>query len=170
MGWIDTPLTDEGIQNAASSAAKLKGIKFDKIISSDLGRAFTTAYLISRTLSYSAEIERHKELREVSYGDIANMPYSAYPELSPAENANYAPPNGESLSQMQQRATECIANISAANPDKTILIVAHDGTINAVKAGFSKQNIGSVDAAHSPHDFVAKFTVSGGTITSFTEI
>ena len=75
-GWIDTPLTADGIKNAATSAEKLRSIKFDKIISSDLGRAFITAYLISRKLGYTSTIELSKELREVNYGDLANLPYS----------------------------------------------------------------------------------------------
>ncbi len=169
-GWIDTSLTDEGVKNATSSAAKLQGISFDKIISSDLGRTFITAYLIARKLGYSSEIERLKDLREVNYGDIANMPYSSYPELSPEENANYAPPNGESLAQMQKRVMACINGISSSNPDKTILLVAHDGTINAVNASFTDQSIGIVDATHNAHDSVAEFTVDNGSITSFTEI
>src|SRR6266545_7227401 len=84
-GWIDTPLTEEGIKNASSSADKLRSIAFDKIISSDLGRAFVTAYLISRSLGYTSAIELHKDLREVNYGELANKfysgPDSAYPKL-----------------------------------------------------------------------------------------
>lgn len=170
MGWIDTPLTDEGVQSAASSAAKLKNIHFDKIVASDLGRAFTTAYLISRQLGYSDEIERSRELREVSYGDIANMPYSAYPELSPAENATYVHKNGESLAQMQQRVIAFVQKLSTDNPDKTILLVGHDGTINALNAAFLNESIGTVDSTRNSHDFVAKFTVDNGKITSFTEL
>jgi len=170
MGWIDTPLTDEGVQNAAASAAKLKGIKFDKIVSSDLGRAFTTAYLISRKIGFTDEIERSSELREVSYGDLANQPYSAYPKLSPAENADYVHKNGESLAQMQRRVIACVQRLSADNPDKTILLVAHDGTINAVNAAFLKESIGIVDSSRNSHDFAAKFTIENGQITSFTEL
>lgn len=73
-GWIDTPLTEEGVRNAASSAAKLNGTKIDKIVSSDLGRAFVTAYIISRKLNYSNEIELNKGLREINYGELGNMP------------------------------------------------------------------------------------------------
>ncbi|MBI5906464.1 histidine phosphatase family protein [Candidatus Saccharibacteria bacterium] len=171
MGWLDSPLTDEGVKNAESSANKLAGVAFDKIVSSDLGRAFTTAYIISRKFNYTSEIERYKGLREVAYGDIANMPYSAYPELSPEENAKYAPPNGESLEQMEARAVKCIMDIANQNPDKTILIVTHDGVINAVKSVFKKQNIGTTDQdPHNPHDFVAKFAMDNDQINSFKEV
>lgn len=170
MGWLDTPLTEEGKQNAKSSAAKLRSIQFDKIVSSDLGRAFQTAYLISRELNYTSEIETYKDLREANYGDLANMPYTAYPELSPVENATYIPPRGESLTQMQDRAIACINAIGSNNDDKTILIVAHDGTINAVKARFSQKNMGIEDTTHNSHDFVAQFTFTNNEITSFSEV
>ena len=174
-GWIDTPLTEDGIKNAASSAEKLRDIKFDKIISSDLGRAFITAYLISRKLGYTSDIELSKGLREINYGDLANLPYSGaesvYPVLSAIENTNYIPPQGESLAQMQQRVLACISAISQDNPDKTILLSCHDGTINAVLASFTNRDIGDVDADNTnPHDFVAKFVYDNGRIISFEHI
>lgn len=169
MGWIDTPLTDEGKQNAKSSAAKLKDIHFDHIISSDLGRAFMTAYIIARQLGYSSEVEALSGLREMSYGDLANQPYSAYPELSPVENTNYVLPNGESLAQMQKRVLDCINEIGLKYTGKTVLIVAHDGTINAIKASFNQNEMGLEDATHNAHDFVGRFEWDEGRIKSFDE-
>jgi len=170
-GWIDTPLTENGIKDARSSAAKLKGIKFDKIISSDMGRAFVTAYIISRIINHKGEIELNKGLREVNYGDLANMPYSMYPELSPHENAIYVSPNGESLVQVQQRIIGCINTISLENQSKTILLVAHDGTINAIRASFTDKNIGLVDAERlNKHDTVVKFVYDKGKIVTIKEV
>jgi broad specificity phosphatase PhoE len=170
-GWIDTPLTAEGARDAASSAAKLGGARLDKIVSSDMGRAFITAYLIARSLGYSSEIERRKGLRDVNYGDLANMPIAAYPELSAPENTNYVPGAGESLAQMQQRVMTCVQDISSDNPGKTILLVCHDGTINAVRASFARLDIGVVDStSENAHDFVAKFVYDNGRVVSFDEI
>jgi broad specificity phosphatase PhoE len=166
-GWVDTPLTDKGVKFAASSAMKLKELGIDRIISSDLGRAFTTAYIISRNIGHTGEIERFKELREVNYGDLANKPYSTYPDLSVEENTTFVSPNGESLSRMQIRVIECINKIDAQNPHKTILIVAHDGTINAIRANFSGESMGEADSVHNPYDIVAKFTLSHGKVASF---
>lgn len=170
MGWVDTPLTEEGRQNASSSAAKLKGIDFDKIVSSDLGRAFRTAYIISRQLGYTAEIETYSGLREVNYGDLANQPYSVYPELSSDENTDYVPTNGEALSQTQKRVLDCINSLASKYGGKTVLIVAHDGTINAIKASYSQNAMGREDATHNAHDFVAKFEWDNGQVKSFSEL
>lgn len=169
-GWTDTPLTDEGVENALSSAKKLHGVRFDKVLSSDLGRAFTTAYIILRELGDTTEIERSKELREVNYGDLAHQPYSAYPKVTPQENTNFVVPGGESLAQMQQRVMAFIQSLSAENPGKTILLVAHQGTVNAVRASGTGQEIGVADLTHNAHNFVAKFVYNNGKVTSFSEV
>lgn len=169
-GWIDTPLTPAGEQNAANIAVKLGGLRIDKIISSDLGRAFTTAYIIAQRLSYRDRIERFKELREVNYGDLANQPYHDYPDLTPEENSNYLPPNGESLVQMQHRVLECLISLDKKYPEETVLIVAHDGTINALRAKCTGGSMGYADLTHNSHEFVAKFEIENGKITTFAKV
>jgi broad specificity phosphatase PhoE len=169
-GWIDTPLTAAGLQDAKSSAAKLKGAAPDKIISSDLGRTFITAYIIARELEHTAEITRAKELREVNYGDFAYQSYSVYPNTTPAENTNFVSPNGESLAQMQRRVVDYIRKVSADNPNKAVLLVAHHGTINAVRSWFSGEEMGVTDLTHNAHDFAGSFTCRGDKISMFEEL
>ncbi len=170
-GWIDTPLTEQGIQDALSAAKKLEVIQFDKIVSSDMGRAFTTAYVIVRQLGNNSEIERTKGLREVNYGDLANQTYSAYPSgMTPQENANFVAPHGESLVQMQRRVLACIQELGTNNPDQTILLVAHDGTINAIRASLTGEDMGTADLIRNSHDFVAKFVYDNGKVGSFEEV
>jgi broad specificity phosphatase PhoE len=174
-GWIDTPLTGEGVLNAVSSAKKLKDMYFDKVIASDLGRAFRTAYIIGQEIGSDLYIDTTPGLREVNYGDIANTPYTGpdrvYPNLNPEENTDYVPPHGESLAQMQARVLATVQKLATQYPDQTILLVAHDGTINAVYAAFAGKNIGIIDAErNNAHDFVAKFVVQDGAITDFQPI
>lgn len=169
-GWIDTPLTDLGLNNAYSIAAKLNKVNFDRILSSDLGRAFVTAYLISRKITFVKDIERCKQLREVNYGDLANLPIAEAIRTYPAGlnvSTNVAP-NGESLSQMQERVLNFLKKVSTDSPNKTILIVGHDGTINAVYANYAKRDIGEVDTVSTnSHDFLAKFTINNGKIGTY---
>jgi broad specificity phosphatase PhoE len=170
-GWIDTPLTERGVENAETSASKLADIPIDMIISSDLGRAFTTAYYIARGIGYTDEILRSPELREVNYGELANKRYDAYPAMTPAENADFIAPQGESLNIMMARVITYIDTLSLAYPDKTILLVAHDGTINAVRANLSGENIGVIETkVTNRHDFMARFSYEGGKVTSLEEL
>lgn len=173
-GWIDTPLTPRGVENAGQAAAKLDGVRFDKIMSSDLGRAFTTAYLISRHLGYSDEIERYAGLREINYGNtIANMLVADVTRDFPEElvELDFVPPDGESLGQMQHRVMACIGEIAVANPDKTVVLVTHDGTMNAVYASYTGEDFGKIAATrYNDHDFVARIAYDDGSITAFDEV
>jgi len=173
QGWIDTPLTEQGLRNVQSAVGKLQGIHFDGVYSSDLGRAFVTSYIIVRRLGYDAEIQPTKGLRESNYGDLAGMlgrdAGARYPGLN--TEADFIPPNGESLAHMQARVLACLQEISSEHPTETILLVSHDGPINAIYAEFAKTDLGrlSVDTVN-PNDFVAKFTFEGGNITTYQEV
>jgi broad specificity phosphatase PhoE len=153
-----------------NTATKMKSLQIDKIITSDLGRAFITGYIIASELGYKDNIERSKSLGEVNYGDLTNQPYSVYPDVTPDENTNYRPPNGESLAQMQKRVLEYLVKLDQEYEDKNILIVAHDGTINAVRANFTGETMGTADLTHNPHEFVAKFKIEDGKVTYIKEV
>lgn len=56
-GWLDSPLTEQGVRDAEAAAMKLSGIQFDKIVASDLGRATSTANIIVRANKYRKKIE-----------------------------------------------------------------------------------------------------------------
>ena len=174
-GWVDTPLTPQGVQDAHSTAAKLAGTTFDVIISSDLGRAFVTAYIISRQLGYTEEILRSDKLREVSYGDMGgvNIPKAraVYPGLD--ADTNFIAPNGESLGQMQRRALEYIALLNEQYTGKTILLVAHGGVIDAVKANFLDEDLGhfmTTEGITNSHDYIATFKMQKGKIIEHQEV
>ena len=172
-GWIDTPLTEEGIRNVAATAAKLQGVHFDSVYASDLGRAFITAYILTRRLGFTGEIVRSGALREASYGDLASRPYSEvetrYPKLT--REVNFCPPGGESLHQMQQRVLAYLHRLNMTKPYETILIATHEGVINTVYAAFAGTDLGKVMATRfTPHDFVATFTFDKDDIVTFTEV
>ena len=66
MGHIDSPLTSGGIKEAKWLGDKLASIKFNAIYSSDLGRAFISAYIINNKRTKRLEITSSKELRETN--------------------------------------------------------------------------------------------------------
>lgn len=49
QGWFDTPLTKTGLANAHQVAQRLAGLDFAAVYSSDLGRAFISAYSFAAT-------------------------------------------------------------------------------------------------------------------------
>lgn len=174
-GWVDTPLTEQGLLDAQATAVKLKDIDFDVIVSSDLGRAFITAYLISRKVGYTDEILRSDKLREVSYGDMGQVSIAkahiTYPGLD--TDTNFVAPNGESLGQMQKRVLEYIAQLNEEYDGKTVLLVAHGGVIDAVKSNFLGEDIGHfmvTEGITNSHDYVAEFKMQSGKVVEHQEI
>jgi broad specificity phosphatase PhoE len=172
-GWIDTPLTEQGLVPTLVAAQKIKGTHIDHIISSDSGRAFVTAYVIARELDFKKEIIRMPGLREVNYGDAANMKsidaYSQYPLLD--RDTHYVPPNGESLDQMQSRVLNTVFELDDIYNDETLLLVAHSGVMAAINSSFTGEDFGKHNISEAyPHEYVAKFTVNEHKISSFEEL
>lgn len=172
-GWIDTPLTDTGLEPTKKVIEKLADIQIDELYSSDVGRAFITAYMIARGLNFTNEIKRLAGLREVNYGNAANMlsteAYELYPELD--RNTHYAPPNGESLDAMQKRVFQTIDELNILHTDKAIVLVCHSGVMAALKASHIGQDFGEHNISEAyPHEFVGKFTFNNGAVTSFVEL
>ncbi len=171
-GWIDTPLTDTGLQPTEAVIKKLSSVHIDEMYSSDMGRAFVTAYVVGRGLGFTKEIARLSGLREVNYGDAANMysteAYKLYPQLD--RDTHFTPPNGESLDQMQKRVFQTIDEINNAHTDANIVLVCHSGVMAALKASHIGQDFGEHNISEAyAHDFVGVFTFANGAVTSFEE-
>jgi phosphoserine phosphatase len=171
-GWIDTPLTDTGLQATETVIARLANLPIDEIYSSDLGRAFITAYVVARGLNFDKEIKRLSGLREVNYGDAANMysaeAYKLYPELDRV--THYAPPNGESLNDMQKRVFQTISGLDDTHTDATIVLVCHSGVMAALRASHIGQDFDEHNISEAyPHDYVGVFTFANGEVTSFKD-
>lgn len=171
-GWIDTPLTETGLEPTQKVIEKMTGIQVDEIYSSDMGRAFITAYVIARGLGFNKEVIRLKGLREVNYGDAGNMytsdAYKLYPGLD--RDIDFTPPNGESLDQMQKRVFKTVAALNEKHKNATILLVCHSGVMAALNASHIGQDFGEHNISEAyAHDFVGKFTFKNDEVTSFEE-
>ena len=172
-GWVDSPLTPTGLLPIEKVIAKLQGIPIDAMYSSDLGRAFITAYVVARCLGFTDEIIRLPGLREVGYGDAGNMKteqaYKLYPRLD--RDTHYIPPNGESLDHMQKRVLAAIDEINKKHTNATILIIAHSGVMAALNASLLGVDFGQHNISEAyPHDYVAKFAFEGGKVQSFEAV
>lgn len=171
-GWIDTPLTQEGLLPTEKVIAKLKNLKVDHIYSSDMGRAFITAYVVARGLNFTDEIKRLSGLREVNYGVAGNMQsakaYELYPLLD--RDTHYEPPEGESLDHMQKRVFATIDELNKAHQDATIVLVCHSGVMAALRASHIGQDFGEHNISEAyEHDYVGVFTFADGAVVSFEE-
>lgn len=70
QGWIDSPLTEKGIQDAKSSGERLSKINFAASFTSDSGRAIDTGKIIMKANPHNMNIVSYQypELREQFHG------------------------------------------------------------------------------------------------------
>ncbi|MBP9853074.1 MAG: 2,3-bisphosphoglycerate-dependent phosphoglycerate mutase [Patescibacteria group bacterium] len=168
-GWLDTPLTPDGLEPTKAVTKKLNGVEFDAVYSSDLGRAFITAYQLAQELNIQQPIHKTAGLREVNYGLAANLltkeAYELYPSLD--RDTAYAPPEGETLQHMQQRTIQTITEISGTYEDATILLVAHSGVMAALYSHVHDTDFGQHNISEAyDHDCIITFTFDGNDIAS----
>lgn len=172
-GWVDTALTEDGLKPTEKIITKLSRFRIDEIYSSDMGRAFITAYTVARGLDFKKEIKRLPGLREVNYGDAANMPsakaYKLYPGLD--RDTHYTPPNGESLGHMQKRVFQTVDELNKKHKDTVVVLVCHSGVMAALRASHIGQDFGEHNISEAyPHDYIGKFTFADGVVASFEEL
>ena len=74
QGNIDVPLNAEGLRMAEVAAERLSSVHFNKIFSSPLSRAFTTAEIICK--NQADLIKKDDRLREISFGSGEGNYYS----------------------------------------------------------------------------------------------
>lgn len=135
QGQLDSALTSEGMDMGRRLGEMSKDLHFDKVYSSDLGRAYDTARLICP----DREIIKTPLLREIDVGawsgknikDVKvkdEILYKKYFE----DPKNYKRPDGESIHDLRDRVEKFFEEAVYPNEDENILIVTHGVTIVAI--------------------------------------
>lgn len=122
QGWQDSPLTERGCEQAraARSAFEDRGVTFDHVYSSPLGRARCTAELI---VGEARSIELVDELREWHLGSLEGtsnrempaQPWDDYPVAF----------GGESEGELRARMVAALSRIMARPQHDRVLAVSH---------------------------------------------
>jgi broad specificity phosphatase PhoE len=149
QGHQDSPLTEQGLAQAAATAQDLKDIKFDAIFSSDSPRAYRTAEIIK--LERDLAIQTSQLLRERSSGLFEGKPSAERDEaikdsleqlkkLSEAERWVFKLSDDiESDDELMIRFIAQLREIAVAAPNKTIMVVTHGACIRVflMKVGYA---------------------------------
>ncbi len=142
QGWMDSPLTQDGISQAHELRGTLGDQKFDAIFSSDLLRAHRTAEIFN--IDRQLAIQTSKALRERSAGAYEGRPKSEYNtdlrlliekrgELSEEEWRKFKiTDDAESEEEFVQRFILSLRELSVAYAGKRVLVVTHGGSIRTV--------------------------------------
>jgi len=166
-GWEDSPLTDKGLEDVQQIVRQLDGEKLDLIISSDLNRTIKTADIINEF--YKTERLIEKNLREINFGLWEGLNYEEVASQYPLECENwhndwieYTIPQGESLRQMYERVINSIDLHLKLNPNKSILVVSHGGSIRAILSNLIGSGIEDYWKYKIIHGSITKIEILGG--------
>ncbi len=125
------PLSEAGRKQIQATVNTLKKYKLSKIYSSEEQRALESGKLIAEGLQIP--LESLMELHERDWGDFAGKEWpevqKILDKLTLEERYNYVSPNGESWKTAESRLIKVVHTIIENNPNKTIAIVTHGGSI-----------------------------------------
>lgn len=126
-GQLDSPLTEDGILQAQSVAARLVDRGITTVCSSPLGRALRTAVIVADRIG--ADLVEVPELAELHHGEMAGLTWSEIDERFPtaredrAENRyGWAFPGGESYAQAKGRARRALSVCGWASSGIPLLV------------------------------------------------
>jgi broad specificity phosphatase PhoE len=130
QGQADVPLNSHGLEQARRLGAELAGAGIQAVYVSDMQRALQTVEPLARLTGLPVRID--PRLREIHVGDWQGLLVSdivaRYGELfrrRQADPSEFAPPGGETLQQVQQRAYMVLDEILQQHPHETVAIVGH---------------------------------------------
>lgn len=124
---------------AAQLADALSVFPIAAVYSSPMQRTYSTAVPIAER--HYLSVQKIDALREGSFGIWEGMSRAEILERSPEDaqyfyewvnDANSAPPGGESMIAMQQRVCSGVEQLALAHPDQSIALVSHVGPIKAL--------------------------------------
>ena len=138
QGQLDIDLNDLGRWQAERAGAALADSALQVIYSSDLCRAHHTAQAIARHSGIApSDIRTHQGLRERSFGQFEGLTYAQVGQLHPADaqrwkqrDPDWAPPGGESQTEVFARVHAALQAIAAQHAGKHIAIVTHGGVLD----------------------------------------
>jgi 2,3-bisphosphoglycerate-dependent phosphoglycerate mutase len=137
QGHADSPLTPAGEAQAEAIAGRLARERFDRLVSSDLGRAWRTAQAIAARTGHA--IVADARFRERNYGVAEGLTYGEigvhYPEIFSRvrdTDPDYVVPGGESRRQLFERVRDAFESLARGAEGLRIAVVCHGGVLAAL--------------------------------------
>lgn len=136
LGRADPPLTQAGRTQATGLGRVFAaGPPPIVVVSSPLQRAIETATAIAAP--FELDVERDERLIEIDYGEWDERGFADVPADEMRRwraDPSFAPPGGESLTSVQDRAAECARDLLARSTDGLVIAVSHVSPIKGAVA------------------------------------
>lgn len=149
QGHTDVPLNDVGRKQAELLAQRLRdeGVRFDAIYSSDLTRAYQTAWQVGAAVRVAVQLL--PPLREIDLGSWGGLTSAQIRERYPVEFAlieqgqDIPRGGGETIAGMGRRVVAAVEAMIAQHPGETLALVTHGGPVRALltRANFQGDGI-----------------------------
>ncbi|MCI8618397.1 MAG: histidine phosphatase family protein [Clostridia bacterium] len=137
QGRIDIELNEKGIQQAELTSEKLENIKFDKVFSSPLKRAYKTAQVICEKIGIDEnEIIVDERIIERCNGELEGLLREEYEGKVDFSDPNDTRYGVESLTGFRIRIDEFFKEICNKYKDRNVLVVTHAGVSIYAKCFF----------------------------------
>lgn len=155
QGRIDEPLNQCGKDLAALTGKGMKGIIFDRCISSPLKRAEETAKIVLRESGNDTPIETDERITEIDFGDLEGKSLSEMGKegslfyTDPLEFAGFL--NGESVRDVCKRTQNFLKELIAKDDGKTYLVSTHGCAMRAM-VNYLKDNPADYWYGHAPYN------------------
>ncbi len=137
QGVTDVPLTEKGYRQAHAIAKALAGKPLSLVLSGPLQRTRETAAIIAEP--HGLSVETREELREWHQGELEGLTgaellsnHRAYFERWFQDPAGVAPPGGETLRSLQDRAWPVINSLREHALNGPVAVVSHTMTIGTI--------------------------------------
>lgn len=130
QGHTDVALDETGLRQSGLLAESFRGVRLDKVVSSDLKRSVQTAEPIARATE--APLVLDPRLRERTFGDWEGLEYHRVAEQMRALQLQHGlslfevrPPNGESMLDVWNRLKPAVEELR--REDGALAVVSHGG-------------------------------------------
>jgi probable phosphomutase (TIGR03848 family) len=139
-GWTPgVSLSDRGRTEAKGAAAALARVKLDAVYSSPIDRTLETAQIIAEP--HGMDVLIREDLGEVRYGKWTNRTIKSLTRTKLWERVQRWPsgarfPDGETLSEVQARATAALEDLRSTHPRGRVCCVSHSDVIRLVIAHY----------------------------------
>ncbi len=133
QGHSDIELTAIGLWHAERLRDRLAQQRIDALYSRDLKSAWRTAQII--TSKRDLTVIPCKELREINFGKLEGVTHDEMQRHCPNwvdMSPDVSLPGGESLNQLVSRIKLFVSRLDEHSGDKTILVVAHGGSLQVL--------------------------------------
>ena len=137
LGRTDTPLSDQGLEQARQLAEVLSRAQLSAVYCSDLQRARTTAEIIAKRSDL--KVQETSAWREIDMGHWEGHTLAALHDEAPeliaqlfSDPASFEYPGGESFAGFTTRVQRALDRLLIAHRTGEVALVAHGGVCRAI--------------------------------------